>query len=565
METHTHCHTTKRDAMLEDPLCRPLKRTRSRLHDSQERVPDCQGDEPKIHQHHMRNFARNSGCQVEDQRFDAREREDDPALEEGIATRNKLDANIFSSFVLSSELSDVLFITLNQENREVHMPAHKVVMCAQSSVFRAMFLGGMKESSFRSEIRLSCPDYIWEIVLRCCYGKRVSIKAEHLIQLLQVADQYDLQCLRKECEEFATLKLFESRLSGGQTATVNCRINDALSFDPGNFFEVFEAAILFNSKYVEDVCLQAIRLHAAEFVHSPFFVQLSREALLRILKSKTLVGIKEVDLFKQTVAWGRSNAGNPGENLTSTELSAFLEEPLALIRYDCMPAKDIYEVVYPSSLVKADVLLQSCRGRLLAHDTTKWNDQCWSLQHCTVLDERGYGHGSRNPRHVVDTPGVHTQVSVSSLLGWKLYYRASYSQETLLTELQPPQSATRVLMAARRKSMPNILVACACCPSGCFGKPTLELDEPGLHVHFLGQKINGVYWYCVPDYSVGFSDSPEISINAADIIPGEKRMSWHLGEDSGGGYRCGNCIGLLSSEVTEGGDGENWEKLLFWI
>mmetsp|Transcript_4387 Transcript_4387/g.27960 ORF Transcript_4387/g.27960 Transcript_4387/m.27960 type:complete len:566 (+) Transcript_4387:148-1845(+) len=565
METPTHHHTVKQDTMFDDPLCRPSKRTRSHLHDSQERVADCQSDELLIQRNHLDIFARSSGCHVEDQRFDAWECEDDPAPEEGVATRNKLDTNIFAPFVLSSELSDVVFITLNQDNREVHMPAHKVVMCAQSSVFRAMFLGGMKESGFRSEIRLSCPDYVWEVVLRCCYGKRVSIKAEHLIQLLQVADQYDLQCLRQECEAFATLKLFESRLIGGQTVNVNCRANDAFSFDPGNFFELFEAAILFNAKYVENICLQAIRLHAAEFVHSPFFVELSREALLKVLRSKTLVGIKEVDLFKRTVAWGRSNASIAGENLTITKLSAFLEEPLALIRYDCMPAKDIYEIVYPSSLVEADVLLQSCKSRLLAQDTTKWNDQCWSFQHCTILDERGSGLGSRNPCHVVDTPGVHTQVSVSSLLGWKLYYCASYSQETLLAELQPPQSATRVLVAARRKNMPNILVVCACCPSGCFGKPTLELDEPGLHVHFLGQKINEVYWYCVPDYSIGFSDSPEISINAADIIPGEKRMSWHLGEDSGGGYRCGNCIGLLSSEVSERGDGENWEKLLFWI
>lgn len=564
MESPKHHLTEKRNTTIDDPSCKPLKRTRSRIDNTQETSTKIVEGSP-INRQHVDLFLATKGSEVTDQRCVNGEWKDGAKTGKDTGTRSKLDRDIFEQFALSPQLSDVTFIALNEDDREVDMPAHKVVMCAQSSVFRAMFMGDMRESTRMSKVRVSCPQYIWEMVLQCCYGRKVSIEPQHFIPLLQVADQYDLHCLRQECEAFATIRLFDSKLKDDQTLNLDHIQTDGESFHSGNFFHALEAAILFNAKKIENLCLQAISLHAAEFLHSPYFLELSREAILRILTSSALLGVKEIDLFKRTVSWGRLNAAKGNESLTSAVLSSFLEEPLSLIRYDCMPAKDIYETVYPSSLVRADVLLQSCRSRLLAKDADEGNTHCSPFQNHAFSFTGESGHGSRNPGNVFDIPGVHKQINISMLAGWKLYYCASYSQETLLAQLQPPPNATRVLMAARRKSAPSILELCACCPSACFGKPTLELDEPGLHVHFLGQKINGLYWYCIPDYSVGFSDSPEISINAADIIPGEKRLSWHLGEDSGGGYRCGNCIGLLSPEVSEGGGGENWEKLLFWI
>ena len=39
---------------------------------------------------------------------------------------------------------------------------------------------------------------------------------------------------------------------------------------------------------------------------------------------------------------------------------------------------------------------------------------------------------------------------------------------------------------------------------------------------------NSVFWYCWKNKSFGFSDAENINLGHADIIDGEKRLSWHL-------------------------------------
>lgn len=48
---------------------------------------------------------------------------------------------------------------------------------------------------------------------------------------------------------------------------------------------------------------------------------------------------------------------------------------------------------------------------------------------------------------------------------------------------------------------------------------------------------HGLYWYNVRDKAFGFADTQHISLEDADCIDGEHRLSWNL--NGMGGYKCG--------------------------
>jgi hypothetical protein len=62
---------------------------------------------------------------------------------------------------------------------------------------------------------------------------------------------------------------------------------------------------------------------------------------------------------------------------------------------------------------------------------------------------------------------------------------------------------------------------------------------------------NGVYWYCNPDKSFGFSPTPNVFLNSSDVLEDDaaRSLRWRL--DKFPGERAGKHKGLYSSTMAE--------------
>jgi len=99
-----------------------------------------------------------------------------------------------SGHLLSSDLTDVIIETKNSE-----LPAHKFILSARSSVFRAMFSHSFREAS---EGRVALTEYdgaLVEELLRFLYTGRVQDPATCAVELMALADMYDLEELKQMC------------------------------------------------------------------------------------------------------------------------------------------------------------------------------------------------------------------------------------------------------------------------------------------------------------------------------------------------------------------------------
>ncbi|XP_044586122.1 BTB/POZ domain-containing protein At1g01640-like [Cotesia glomerata] len=114
--------------------------------------------------------------------------------------KRNLDINLYNEvqkFYNSEELSDVTIIVDKFE-----IPAHKVILAAQSEVFAKMLQSGMKEA-MKNEINIKGLDLeiILEMLHYCYKGEtKASEDTKVALQMLEVADIYQIIKLNDICE-----------------------------------------------------------------------------------------------------------------------------------------------------------------------------------------------------------------------------------------------------------------------------------------------------------------------------------------------------------------------------
>jgi len=143
--------------------------------------------------------------------------------------------------------------------------------------------------------------------------------------------------------------------------------------------------------------------------------------------------------------------------------------------------------------------------------------------------------------------GIKRDLPMQDLIkgGWKIILQKSYANCTQNQEiLDFGQLNYTQFCVGGREITSDLLKLCAFGDKNIFSE-TFSKETPVMR--------DGVYWYCVKDNSFGFSDQSNVSLNQADGITGDLRLSWHLtGKD--GGYR----IGELVKDNTNG----NYEKIV---
>ncbi|KAL7303982.1 hypothetical protein TKK_0003638 [Trichogramma kaykai] len=115
-----------------------------------------------------------------------------------ISSKDELINTIkFDFSFLNEEFSDVKLIVEEQE-----IPAHKIVLAAASPVFRAMFTHDMLENLENSVKIMDITENIVNEMLRFIYtGKFDATETDKIIELLAVADKYQIDSLKIRCEK----------------------------------------------------------------------------------------------------------------------------------------------------------------------------------------------------------------------------------------------------------------------------------------------------------------------------------------------------------------------------
>ena len=137
--------------------------------------------------------------------------------------------------------------------------------------------------------------------------------------------------------------------------------------------------------------------------------------------------------------------------------------------------------------------------------------------------------------------------------GWSLCYSGTYAVDmtpTLVDSILNVCSGNKLLLGCRQVGATNLRIA-------AMGDRADVLYDCG-QTQTCSRLANGVAWYFSKTYSWGFARGGDpVSRSSCDSGAGTdetKRLCWHTGT-GGGGYRCGDIVGLNSSP--------DWQRIIY--
>ncbi|KAG2393388.1 hypothetical protein C9374_006919 [Naegleria lovaniensis] len=208
-------------------------------------------------------------------------------------------------------------------------------------------------------------------------------------------------------------------------------------------------------------------------------------------------------------------------------LAKLLHDVLQHVRFPTLDPIEVYECVEISKVVPNELLLEAYRAHALQNRIDLFNSARLKVREGSLFY----------------VSGVCTDVPISKLKGWCLFYHKPYHHPTSEADIQAGKG-TRILIGARHKNSSTL----ALCAMGMKQKVLRETFEHET------TKENGCYFYHWKNHSFGFSDTPNVQLGTADLSEGAAKLSWHL--TGRGGYRCGFLTSLNESK--------EWEKMLFY-
>lgn len=185
-----------------------------------------------------------------------------------------------SQLCLNAEHADIEFIVENTK-----LPAHKTILAARSSYFRALFYGGLAEST-QSEIKLSVPLEAFKALLGFIYNGRISLanlKEECLLDTLGLANQYGFESLELSISTYLTYNL----------SLENC-------------CAILDAAGLYSLEWLRSVCMTFMDRNAESLLKHDTFKTLSQDSLCGLLERDSFFA-PEVEIFNAVHDWCKHN------------------------------------------------------------------------------------------------------------------------------------------------------------------------------------------------------------------------------------------------------------------
>uniref|UniRef100_A0A8C8A0E8 Kelch-like family member 7 n=1 Tax=Oryzias sinensis TaxID=183150 RepID=A0A8C8A0E8_9TELE len=201
-----------------------------------------------------------------------------------------------------------------------HFPAHRVVLAAASHVFSLMFTTRMMESmSHEVELRSAEPEII-ELLIDFIYTARISVNSSNVQSLLDAANQYQIEPVKKMCVEF---------LKG--------------QIDPTNCLGISALADCMDCPELKSAAEDFFQLHFTEVYKLDEFLQLDVSQLTHLLHQDKLTVRSEAQIYDAAVRWLKYDVCNRQQ---------YMVEVLGCVRFP------LVSKTFLSKTVQAEPLIQ---------------------------------------------------------------------------------------------------------------------------------------------------------------------------------------------------------------
>ncbi|XP_047523317.1 BTB/POZ domain-containing protein 6-B isoform X1 [Pieris napi] len=299
-------------------------------------------------------------------------------------------------------MADVTFIVGPPGHIQV-IPAHKYVLATGSSVFYAMFYGGLAECKQEIEVPDVEPSAFLTL-LKYLYCDEIQLEADTVLSTLYVAKKYFVPHVARACVNYLETSL---------TAKNACLL--------------LSQSRLFEEPELMQRCWEVIDAQAEMALTSDGFIDIDVSTLESVLARETL-NCKEINLFEAALAWAQAECVRREIEPTPTNKRAMLGSAIYLVRFPTMTLEEFansaaqLEILTPQETIdiflhftaatkpqlsypikaRTGLKAQIChRFQSCAYRSNQWRyrGRCDSIQFC--VDKRifvvGFGlYGSSN-------------------------------------------------------------------------------------------------------------------------------------------------------------------------
>lgn len=251
-------------------------------------------------------------------------------------------ASTLADLAGTDTFADVNFI-VGQGKEQRSIPAHRVILAVNSDVFEAMLYPfpfddtDTKENNITSD---ELPEVIikdvnplaFRTMLHCLYSDKSMINSSELVDLIYVAQKFQLRQLNKLCQDF---------LKNGINVDNVCTLYSKAQ-------KVEEVKVVALS-YIED--------EAKGVFKTTGFLNLNKECIKQILSSDQL-NIDEIEVFSACMEWCKAECKRQKLEETTKNKKNLLQDILPLIRFPVMKIEDIASTINPSKILLREDILQ---------------------------------------------------------------------------------------------------------------------------------------------------------------------------------------------------------------
>ncbi|XP_023387297.1 kelch-like protein 7 [Pteropus vampyrus] len=204
--------------------------------------------------------------------------------------------------------------------QERKIPAHRVVLAAASHFFNLMFTTNMLESkSFEVELKDAEPDIIEQLV-EFAYTARISVNSNNVQSLLDAANQYQIEPVKKMCVDFLKEQV-----------------------DASNCLGISVLAECLDCPELKATADDFIHQHFTEVYKTDEFLQLDVKRVTHLLNQDTLTVRAEDQVYDAAVRWLKYDEPNR---------QPFMVDILAKVRFPLISKNFLSKTVQAEPLIQ---------------------------------------------------------------------------------------------------------------------------------------------------------------------------------------------------------------------
>lgn len=220
-----------------------------------------------------------------------------------------------NTVMFNSEFMADVHFTVGTAPNKLHIPAHKYVLATGSSVFYAMFYGGLAHAASEIDIPDVEPSAFLSL-LRYLYCDEVNLETDTVLSMLYAAKKYIVPHLACQCVAF-----LETSLSAR---------NACVLLSQSHLFEEHE---------LTQRCWEVIDAQTEEALASDGFTEIDHSTLQVIMARDTL-NANEKLLFASAIDWAHAECMRRGITTTAENKRRVLANVLYLLRLPTMNVTD---------------------------------------------------------------------------------------------------------------------------------------------------------------------------------------------------------------------------------